>query len=255
MKTRLEDLAGRLSRAATGQADCPRLWIGHSDRGLQVDFFGDPADQPFQELCEAVSDPAVAPRVTSLDLRGPDEGANGTCHWDLERLAAAATGYPLLKTFTIEQGRPGDHNTHIVGGGYEENGVLGRLLETMSSLEVFRSPSAPDQTFFTTAPRPLMFVSVNAGYDHQQFVRNLAGAPNLPRLRTLEYGEGTGPGFEELERTSFEAHAGLLRSTSVRLARLVLRSPALSDAEVLELKRCRPDVQLMIVRSEASYVR
>jgi hypothetical protein len=255
MTTRLQDLAEKLSKSERDDTDRNRLWIGVSKSGVLLEFFGNPADTPFQELCSALSEASIAPTVGSLILRGPDEGANGTCNWDLECLASSSTDYLRLKTFTVEQGRPGDHNSHIIGEVYEENGVLGRLLEKMPSLEVFASPSAPNQNFFRTEARPLRFISVNAGIAHQDFVRNLASATNLRELRTLEYGEASGPGFEGIERTSVEAYASLFRSTSVRPHCVVLRNPSLSEGELRELKALRPDLQLLVVRCEASHVR
>jgi hypothetical protein len=252
---RLQDLAEKLSNAERDGADPDRLWIGVSKSGVLLEFFGNPADSPFQELCSALSEASIAPTISSLILRGPDEGANGTCNWDLEGLANAPADFLRLKTFTVEQGRPGDHNSQIVGEVYEENGVLGRLLEKMPSLETFGSPSAPNETFFRTGARPLRFVSVNAGYAHQDFVRNLASATNLRELRALEYGEGSGTGFEGVERTSFEAYASLFRSTSVNPRRVVLRNPSLSEGELRELKALRPALQLLVVRCAASYVR
>ena len=251
----LRDLADKLSHPDPGDWDPPRLWMGKSEGGVFVEFFGSPFEEPFQDLCAAVCAASVTPFLTALILRGPDEGANGTCHWDLEPLAEVTRDYERLKQLTIEQGRPGDHNSHIIGGGYEEDGVLGRLLRKMPALELLASPSAPDQSFFRTEARPLQVLSVNAGYDHQDFLENLAGATNLGQLRTLEYGEPTGRGSEDFERAPLAAYLALLRSSTVSPRHVVLRNPALSEPELRELQLIRPEVQLKVVRSEASWVR
>lgn len=250
----LAELAADLVRAPTDDPRCARVWVGASEAGLLVDFHGDPSEEAFHQLCDAVGQADIAERLTTLILRGPDSGANGTCSWDLERLAAPQARYPRLTTLTIEQGRAGDHNFHIVGESYDENGVLGRLLQKMPALSTLVSPSAPDRGFFRGDARALRRLSVNAGYDHQNFLRNLAEATNLPNLTTLEYGEPTGVGFEDFTHATARRYAEVVSSPSVRLQRLVLRDPSLSEGELRRLKALRPELQLMVIRVQQMYV-
>lgn len=250
----LTDLAAALARAATDDPDGPRLWVGESDSGCQVDFFGNPADSVFRDVCEAISQAQVAERLTALILRGPDRGANGTCNWDLEPLASPHVRYPRLTTFNIEQGRPGDHNFHIVGESYDENGVLGRLLRKMPALQQLVAPSAPDREFFRGGRHPLRRLSINAGYDHQDFLRNLAETTNLPELTTLEYGEPTGVGFDDFKHATARNYAAVVSSSALPLQALILRDPHLSDAELRQLKALRPRLQLRVIRVQHAYV-
>jgi hypothetical protein len=250
----LRNLAEEFSRIGPDDPEPPRLWVGESEAGLFVDFYGDPAEEPFRRLCDAIADVDVGARLTCLLLRGPDRGANGTSNWDLEPLAAPHSHYPCLKTLSIEQGRAGSHNFHVVGESYDENGVLGRLLRKMPALEALTTPSAPDREFFRGDARSLRWLSVNAGYAHQDFLRNLAEATNLPVLQTLEYGEPTGVGFEDFTRATVRSYAALVSSTSVQLNRLVLRNPSLSEAELRRLKALRPAMQLLVVRCQDAYI-
>ena len=246
----LPDLAAELAR--TDDQRQPRLWLGEAADGLLVDFFGDPAHASFSELCAALHQPEIAGRLTTLILRGPDSGANGTCNWDLELLAAPQARYPRLTTLSIEQGRPGDHNFHIVGESYDENGVLGRLLQKMPALESLSAPSAPDRGFFRGDAHPLRRLSINAGYDHQDFLRNLAEATNFPQLVTLEYGEPTGVGFDDFTHATARSYAAVV--SSLRLGSLVLRDPHLSDSELRRLKALRPQMQLKVIRVQQTYL-
>jgi len=250
----LAELAADLSRVSSDAPERPRLWLGEADAGLLVAFHGDPAWKAFHDLCAAVTQPDVAERLTTLILRGPDSGAGGTCHWDLERLAPPHTSYPRLTTLTVEQGRPGDHTFHVVGETYDENGVLGRLLQKMPALQALTAPSAPDRGFFRGDTRPLRWLSINAGYRHQDFLRHLAEAANLPQLSTLEYGEPTGLGFEDFAHATARNYADLVTSSSVALQRLVLRNPSLSDGELRRLKALRPAMQLAVIRIQQTFL-
>src|SRR5262245_26327301 len=190
----------------------PRLWVGQTPDGLFVDFFGSPMDEGLDALLDALAAPEVSANLVGATLRGPDEGANGTCNWNLRPFVDAVASLPRLRTFAVEQGGSSDHNTHIIAEDYEEGGVLGRLLDKAPSLERLEVPSCPGPNFFQTDVRPLHSVSVRAGYHHQGFIDKLANATNLPRLRSIEYGEGIGPGFERLARVAFPCYAQLLRS-------------------------------------------
>jgi hypothetical protein len=159
--------------------------------------------------------------------------------------------------FSIEQGQFHDHNTHIVATwtDYAEAGLLARLLTRMPILEQLATPSAPDPRFFS-APAPLLrTLSVRAGYDHQNFLEHLAGAKNLPALRSLEYGEGSGAGFEDFRHAEATAYLQLCRSPQLQLRALVLHNPALSDDECAALKLSSPATQILIVRASRAYVR
>lgn len=117
-----------------------------------------------------------------------------------------------------------------------------------------RPPSAPGSNFFDSDERPLRFLSVDAGYDPQNFVAKLAAATNLSSLRNLEYGEGVGVGFEDLDRACFEDHASLIASPNFALSSVVLRNPNLSLTELRQLAKLRPSLQLQVVDSQARYV-
>jgi hypothetical protein len=51
-------------------------------------------------------------------------------------------------SFRVAWQRPGDHNHPVLGCGYEEGGMIARLLDRMPNLEELTVPSAPDASFF-----------------------------------------------------------------------------------------------------------
>lgn len=158
-----------------------------------VDFYGDPSGESYFGLLETLAHPEVANSISSIDLRGPDTGANGTRNWDLSILAESATTFPILRRLCIEQTKPADHNQTIVAKEYGEDGVLARILAKAPALEVLVTPSAPNSEFFSIGLHSLEHLSVDSGYDHQNFIANLAGSSCFPKLRSLSLANSMKP--------------------------------------------------------------
>lgn len=225
---------------------------------FHLDFFGDAFNESCLDLFKTLARPNIAPHVRSLILLGPDEGANGTHNWNLEPLLAHDATFSQLESFSIQQDRPGDHNRTIVGDVYEEAGVLGRLLAKFVSLRELTVPSAPQANFFNVGPRPLRYLSVDAGYDTQGFIRNLACSSTFRDLTCLEWGEYKESYTDDFRSkcTPLEDYRVLFSSAAfASVKRFVWRNPICSPEEISGLKRLRPDLQLLVVRSTAEYIR
>jgi len=69
----------------------------------------------------------------------------------------------------------------------EENGMIAKLVSRMPNLEQLVVPSAPDNSFFDIAKHPLKFLKLQAGYEHQNFIDNLAESKNFKQLTALDY--------------------------------------------------------------------
>jgi hypothetical protein len=224
---------------------------------FHLDFYGSPFDESYWDLLEMLGVPAVAERLRAVWLRGPDEGANGTRNWDLEPLVAGPVLFPNLELFSIELTVPAHHNRTIVAAVYEENGVLARLLASSPRLRSLTVPSAPDATFFETAPRPLSFLSVDAGYDTQQFARRLSRSSCFPDLYCLEWGEYNETYLDDWQSrcTPLEDYRELFQSAAFSgVKRFVWRNPLLTNDEIRQLKSDRRDLQLLVVRTSSEYV-
>ena len=59
----------------------------------------------------------------------------------------------------------------------------------MPKLRSLTVPSAPDKSFFEIGPLKLTELIVQAGYDRQNFIENLAESNNFPDLRFLDYSD------------------------------------------------------------------
>ena len=257
------DIESLLARIAT-QSDAdipaeflPRLSVTAVGTAAHLDFYGEPFSEAFTDLLETLSKPDVAACVQSLTLRGPDEGANGTKNWNIEPLLANDVAFPQLDSFTIQLAQPGDHNRSIVADTYDEDGVIARLVKQSPQIRHLTVPSAPNAEFFKTGIRPLQFLSVDAGYNTQEFISNLSVSDSFPELRCLEWGEYNETYMENWQTscTPFADYDRLFRSAAfASVKRFVWRNPVCSAQQINELKGFRPDLQLLVVRYESEYV-
>ena len=257
--TDLHDCFAQRAEVGTSQEAINRLCVTSVAGELHIDFYGSPFDESFHEMLAAVVTPEVSAKLASLTLRGPDEGSNGTRNWNLSVLADSEVAFPLLRELSVEQTKPTDHNRSIVASvyEYEEEGVLARLLARAPVLESLVTPSAPDTNFFQLGKRPLRLLSVDAGYDTQDFIRNLANSTCFPNLVCLEFGEYNEKYMDDYSSrcTPLADYHELFKSAAFQSVRqFVWRNPACSATDISALKKLRRNLQLMIVQTSAEYV-
>lgn len=237
-----------------------RVAIIESEGVVHVDFSGSPFDEPFDRLCEILSSKGVAESLASIVLRCADEGANGTCNWDLSGLIESEASFPALRLVSIQQTASGDHNRMIVAADYDEGGVLAQLLRKAPDLDALTSPSAPDAAFFTVLDHPLRYLNVDAGYDTQNFISNLADSRSFPGLQNLEFGEYNETYVDTFPEgcTPFADYLRLFKSPAFSAVRsFTWRNPVCTADEIAILRAIRPsrDLQFKVVRFSSEYVR
>jgi len=236
----------------------PRLSVTDMGSSVGIEFFGSPFDEPYQEVLNTLGQPDIAGLLRFLILRAPDEGANGTKHWDLESLLANNAVFQQLETLSVQLSNPSDHNCGIIGADYEENGVLSRILKQSPRLRELTAPSAPNADFFKVGERPLRFLNIDAGFDTQGFIANLSASNSLPELSCLEWGEYCQTYMDDWRHgcTPFKDYLKLFNSAVfANVRKFVWRNPVCSPDEIQQLRRLRPDCSLQIVRSSAAYER
>ncbi len=160
----------------------PRLTIVQTGKLFHLDFYGNPFEDSYLDTINTVAQAEIAPLIRSLIFRSYDEGANGTLSWDIEPLLNTDVTFSELKTFTIQLNQPGQHNRSIVAADYDEDGVLAKLLQKSPNLAELTVPSAPDASFFNIGDRPICHLNIDAGYDTQDFISNLAKSSCFPHL-------------------------------------------------------------------------
>ena len=234
-----------------------RLCVTRFGQLAHINFYGDPFGESFRELLEVLTDEPVAKCVASLVLCGPDEGSNGTRNWDLTTLAQSRAFYPNLRCLSIEQTKPGDHNISIVAHSYDEDGVIASLLSKAPALEVLITPSAPSPDFFRIGSETLTRLSVDAGYDHQRFISNLARSLSFPKLWSLEFGEYRETYMDDFSSlvTPFADYRELFSSRAFESVKVFRwRSPSCSSEEMSEVKALTKDCQVQVVRWSAEWI-
>ena len=251
--TIVEKLAQTLASVAEGRLDdAPRLWVGRAGAQLAVDFYGDPGDEACIDLLEALKDASVAPHLTTLTLRSPDVGVNGTRSFSLGTLTS--TTFPVLSSLKVERNHPEAHNRGVIGDVDGEYGVLGELLGCCPSLLALEVPSAPDASFFQGDQHPLYYLSVDAGYSHQGFVRNVATSTRFPKLEVLEFGEYAETYMDDFASgvTPDADYETLFASPLMQqLSALTLRNPRFPEALLAHVRK--PGLQLKVVRTSYAY--
>lgn len=256
----IESLRRRIGQR--NESDVPgtylqRLAVTQTDDQFNLDFYGDSFEDNYFDLLNTIAQADIAPQMRSLILRGPDEGANGTHNWDIEPLVATDATFLNLDTFAIQLNQPADHNRSIVSSDYDENGILAKLLAKSPKLCELTVPSAPNAAFFDVGERPIRFLSVDAGYDTQDFISNLAKSSCFPALYCLEWGEYNETYMDDYLANCTPTHhyRELFQSNAFRpIARFVWRNPVCTDDEINELKNLKPDLQLLVVRFSDHYV-
>jgi hypothetical protein len=233
------------------------LAVTNLDGKFHLSFYGKPWGESYDDLMTTLRDPEIAEHIRALALASPDVGANGTNNWDIEPLLAGTALFSAMETFAIRLNQPGHHNRTIVGTAYEENGVIGKLVERSPQLRHLTVPSAPDASFFAVKNSRIEYLNVDAGFDTQNFILNLGRFHSLPCLRSIEWGEFNETYMENWKQyvTSVEDYKGLVQSPQFEtVKRFVWRNPACSDADIREIAALRRDPSLLIVRHSARYL-
>lgn len=210
-----------------------------------VDYFGE-EEGYLVELFQLLSRPELAEKIRWLSLRGPDTGANGTREWDFTPLLETQAQFPSLQSLQIARTPPENHNHFIVGSGYEEAGQLGKLLDCMPALIELWTPSAPSAAFCERFGHPLQLLHMDCGYDHQNFIANLAQSQCFPHLRVLgfrDYSEFYLPDWKE-QCVPYEHYERLFEAQGLpEWGMLTLHTAHLNEAEVAHLRALRPGLR------------
>lgn len=205
-----------------------------------LDFLADHADQ-----------------VLSLNFDGPDSGANGLRNWNFKRLTNSKVVFSNLLSFKVALTDVGHHNLSIIAENDEEDGMIAALVSKMPMLKELQLPSTPGEQFFLIPNLPIQSLIIQAGYDHQNFIVNLAKSSNLKDLIALDYSDKilSQENFSTEEVTSFDDYKTLFESAVMtQLAHLKLRDNRLKPEECQGLRQINKVQFLHIVQFPGKYI-
>jgi hypothetical protein len=227
------------------------LLIGSIQNGLlELDYYVDVDDEFYQEILELLAFADFAPFLGVLRLSAPDEGINGTRSWKLEPLTQGEGTYQNLRLLDIQGTQPQHHNRTILGDCAEE-GIVARLLDKMPNLEQLSIPSAPSPAFFNRPPHPLKHLTLQTGYDTQNFILNLAQSTCFSQLKTLDFTDYAETYIQnhEQRKTPKSDYFHLFNSTALpHLETLTLRHSLLTEKDTAELKKTPLGSQLDLLK-------
>jgi uncharacterized protein (TIGR02996 family) len=164
-------------------------YSGNLAGGWEADYTrGVEANEALPPVLRVLSEPEIASvlRTVSLDDENcRSDRANGTLDITLFPPLTPNVVFPYLEGFSLQQGEG------IILSDpqqiYEEAGQIAKLLTSCPRLSSLAVPSAPNSSFFEGRAHRLEVLDVHAGYDAQQFVRNLATSTRFQRLQVLRY--------------------------------------------------------------------
>ena len=228
-------------------------------RGLiKIYFHGSPFEASFERLLETIAEREVSPYIKAAKFSGPDEGSNGTRHWNFNLLLGDSVMFRNLMSFEVEGTQPQHHNRSIISGNYyEEGGMIAQLIKKMPNLSVLSVPSAPNHEFFNMASHPLRHLIVQTGYDTQRFLYNIGRSSCFNRLHILDFSDFQETYIQDCEEhcTPFSEYQDLFLSSNLaNLKIIILRNSNCSDEQIATLKSLRKDTLFILIKSTSKYV-
>lgn len=169
----------------------------------------------FKALCQT----PFSEKLLSVVITAEDEGVNGTQNWDLESLLSVQNTFENLHHFELPLNTLQNHHRIIVThkDSYDENGGIGLLLDKCPALKTLVVPSAPGLKFFERENHVLENLTIQTGYDHQSFIKNLATSTCFKDLKSLvfrDYAETYMDDFQ-VNCTPYEDFLLLVQSSSL----------------------------------------
>ncbi|MDR2081576.1 MAG: hypothetical protein LBP54_06805 [Campylobacteraceae bacterium] len=230
----------------------------------ELAYFGDGYDDGYNFAFTAFIDLIIkrSLKIKSLFFTGADEGANGTKNWDFTRLINVDAVFENLEEFKVKLTDTGDHNQSIIASSYDEDGQIAKLIAKMPNLKILQTPSAPNMDFFKLKDLKLRRLIVQAGYDTQNFIKNLSTCDNLKNLHALDYmdilddTDNIGTAYSEYKEL-FNSNFFNAKSDRELAARFhfTLRENRLTSKELQELVLIKPIQFLHIKTFGGQYVR
>lgn len=224
------------------------------DGFLKIYYYGTDSRE---EVFLFLSNQEYAKQIRSLRFDSPDEGANGTNNFDFSTLTESNAIFPNLRNFAVKLTQLEDHNGTIIGDIYEEDGQVAKLIKKMPNLLSLQIPSAPNSDFFDFVNHPLELLTVQTGFDHQNFILNFSESTYFPKLRYLDFTDYQETYVEnwQNECVPFDHFVKLFSSSAFDSIRLIiLRNVNLTTEQIAELKSLRKNISFRLIKTSSNYV-
>jgi uncharacterized protein (TIGR02996 family) len=212
-------------------------WRGNLEEDLQN------SAERIRDVGAFIASPEVAPAIRSLYL-WTTVAANGTAEIYLDGYVTGSGQFTNMKRFATNfSNEDGECIIASIrtGHGYDEAGLLAKLLDKCPTIEDLVIPSAPNHDFFSVGIRPVKRLRVKAGYATQDFILNLSRSDCFPQLEELDYRDCDLNTNDWRQRaTPFQHFVTLFRSPALASMHAVtLTDVLLTDSEVQELLSIR----------------
>lgn len=198
-----------------------RLLFADLGNGLDIEYYGEVWDEAWEIAIDAITQPEIASRLTSLRITGPDEGANGCRTHNIEQLLASEAHFPQLLNLYIRPTDVTDHNMVDIA-----DDQIAALITRCPNLNELTLPNAPEAAFFDIPLQQLRYLRIGMAWRTHRFIANMATSRNMPKLSILDFCDSLSvfnqppqtqhnPDFDD-GITSFEDYQQLIKSNAIR---------------------------------------
>ena len=228
-----------------------RLLFADLGNGLDIEYYGEVWDEAWEIVIDAIAQPEIASRITSLRITGPDEGANGCRTHDFEPLLQTDAQFPQLLNLYIRPTDVADHNFVDIA-----DDQIPALIARCPNLNELTLPNAPEATFFNIPLLQLRYLRIGMAWRTHRFIANMANSRNMPKLSMFDFCDSLSV-FRRPPQTqhnhdfddgitAFEDFQLLIQSDAIKHNMLVyLRNAYLTKAQFEALDAIKP-VQLSV---------
>lgn len=225
------------------EIDYYTAWYNEYNEKAQIPIFSILSNSDFSQY------------LFKLKLLSKDIGVNGTQYWDLDSLINNSAIFPNLTHIEFALNNSNHHKKIITyQDDYDENGGIGLLLDKCANLKKLRIPSAPNHYFFERTNHSLEELIVQCGYDHQNFIENLANSTCFSTLKKLNFTDYSEIYMRDYVQYSvpFKSYLKLLSSNTLpSLKKIILQNTQLTldqkdDLEVISLYK---NIDLTLISS------
>lgn len=181
-------------------------------------------------LFKIIGESPYSQNILKLTINAKDKGINGTQNWELTGLLKSKNIFENLNTFVLPLNSNKNHNRIIVtyNDFYDENNGIGLLLNKCPHLKELVVPSAPGKKFFKREFHVLESLTIQTGYNHQNFIKNLANSNCFKKLKNIIFTD-----YLETYANNFEKHC-----TKYEDYLLLVRTQKLPSLKSLTIKYC-----------------
>lgn len=160
--------------------------IQPTDDGLYKLFISVDNAPDSETIFKIIASSEYAEKIKSIRFAHKGGQANGTVELYFAELLSY-NSFPNLSFFYTQHFSKDGALIASMNGGYDEDGLGGKILDMMPEVKILNLVSAPNDDFFKRDYHPIETLEVRAGYDNNMFLERLTECKSFPNLKYFSY--------------------------------------------------------------------